>query len=157
MSNTSDKNKVILTSQSPVELAKLAMQVLSPDVLTYLPSHWSTVSDLTAARQWLIEQEADLFRIQLEDEAVGLMLVHRQGQKWHMGFMLLPEYWGLGIASSAVREIQKIARSEQFGVSLFAGASSKNISSRRVLEKCGFTIETKDGQIEARWSPGSSG
>ena len=50
-------------------------------------------------------------------------------------------YWGKGIASEAVNLIIEIASSKHSLHKVFAGVSSKNIASQKVLMKTGFSLE----------------
>ena len=50
-------------------------------------------------------------------------------------------YWGKGIASEAVNLIIEIASSKHSLHKVFAGVSSKNIASQKVLIKTGFSLE----------------
>ena len=50
-------------------------------------------------------------------------------------------YWGKGVASFAIAELIEIARDEFNLNKLYAGIASRNIGSRKALEKNGFALE----------------
>jgi [ribosomal protein S5]-alanine N-acetyltransferase len=55
-----------------------------------------------------------------------------------LGFHLLPDYWGQGLAVEAARGIITYAFDSLGAKALFAGHHPENAASRRVLEKLGF-------------------
>jgi len=55
-----------------------------------------------------------------------------------LGFHLLPNYWGEGLAIEAARGIITYAFDSLGAKALFAGHHPENAASRRVLEKLGF-------------------
>ena len=77
------------------------------------------------------------------------------GHKAEIGYWLAKPYWKKGIMSEAVKKICEIGFNE-FGLSrITANVFEQNIGSARVVEKCGFTLETaclknyykKDGKL----------
>lgn len=58
-----------------------------------------------------------------------------------LGYLFAREYWGKGIATVAAKLICDIAFRELSLNRLTAQVYEGNIASRRVLEKCGFTLE----------------
>ena len=61
--------------------------------------------------------------------------------KREVGYWLGREFWGRGIATRALTSFLDLVRTRP----LHAHVSIPNIASRRVLEKCGFTIIAEDG------------
>ena len=122
-------------------------------MLTYLPEHWAPVTELESAQDWLEAQQADALRIVSNGESAGLMLIHKATGQWHIGFLLLPAFWGKGLATAALEEVQALSLSEQVPPTLFAGAAADNVASLRVLKKCGFTLTQNDDHVLAVWSP----
>jgi RimJ/RimL family protein N-acetyltransferase len=57
-----------------------------------------------------------------------------------VGYWLGKEYWGKGIATRALAEFLKYIDIRP----LYAHVAKHNVASRRVLEKCGFTISDED-------------
>ncbi len=59
-------------------------------------------------------------------------------KKAELGFMLLPEYWGKGIAGKAAKRLIKMAKSENQIERIIAIIDPKNMASRRILIKNKF-------------------
>ena len=57
-----------------------------------------------------------------------------------VGYWLGKEYWGKGIATRALEQFLELIETRP----LYAHVAKHNIGSRRVLEKCGFTIAAED-------------
>jgi len=57
-----------------------------------------------------------------------------------VGYWLGKEYWGKGIATQALEQFLRLIETRP----LYAHVAKHNIGSRRVLEKCGFTIAAED-------------
>ncbi|TYR32180.1 GNAT family N-acetyltransferase [Sphingobacterium phlebotomi] len=55
-----------------------------------------------------------------------------------LGYMLLPKYWGKGIASEVAGRLIDVARKHNFITKLFAIIDPKNIPSRKILTNNGF-------------------
>jgi RimJ/RimL family protein N-acetyltransferase len=53
-----------------------------------------------------------------------------------IGYWIAREHWGKGVATEAVRQFLDEVKQRP----LFATVAAHNVASRRVLEKCGFTI-----------------
>lgn len=141
---------VSLIEKQPLALVGLARQLLTKQVLAYLPDHWQPYENDKQALQWLTDQAANLFEIQYHNQACGLMIVHSQDQTWYLGFMLLPSFWGKGIAANAVKAVQDLANQQEI-TTIIAGAHIDNIASLRVLQKCHFKITTEAQQAQATW------
>ena len=87
-----------------------------------------------------------LFRAILADgECVGSISVtqgadvYRRGGE--LGYWLAEPFWGKGIMTRAVREMCREAFAALDIVRIYAEPYAYNTGSRRVLEKCGFTLE----------------
>ena len=60
--------------------------------------------------------------------------------KQEVGYWIGKEYWGKGIATTAMLEFLSFQKVRP----LYAHVAKHNIASLRVLEKCGFTITGED-------------
>lgn len=83
------------------------------------------------------------FKIVNEDSGdfigVGkLEITSPHSDKAELGYMLLPAYWGKGIASDVARQLIEMARRHDFIKGLFAIIDPKNVPSRRILTNNGF-------------------
>jgi ribosomal-protein-alanine N-acetyltransferase len=85
------------------------------------------------------------FAIALNDKAVGgiglIIGKDMERKSSEVGYWLGENYWGQGIASSALKCIVKFAFNKLNIERIFAVPLEQNIASRRVLEKNGFDLE----------------
>lgn len=92
--------------------------------------HWRTVlSDRTAVARTVI----------VDGKVAGhvLKLEHSLGPE--VSYWLGREYWGKGIATEAVKQFLKTLKMRP----VYARVSKDNVASLRVLQKCGFVIESE--------------
>jgi RimJ/RimL family protein N-acetyltransferase len=73
-------------------------------------------------------------------EVAGNMVCFEQLGDREVGYWLGKDYWGKGIATTALEEFLKQIETRP----LYAHVAKHNIGSRRVLEKCGFTISGEE-------------
>ncbi|WP_422927736.1 GNAT family N-acetyltransferase [Singulisphaera sp. PoT] len=101
------------------------------------------------ARAWLqlvtrMEPETS-FAIAVDDVAVGGIGIEPQGdvarRSAEIGYWLGREFWGRGIATSALRAMTDWAFANFEICRLHAGVFAWNPASARVLEKAGYTLE----------------
>jgi ribosomal-protein-alanine N-acetyltransferase len=93
-------------------------------------------------RSWAITLKGD-------DTAIGFVAAgeKRQGNVTEIGYMLLREHWGSGIAAEAVAALidQLFAEGQR---RVFADTDPDNLQSRGLLERLGFRLE---GVLRAEW------
>ena len=70
----------------------------------------------------------------------GLRPVDGNPKVYELGFHLNREYWGMGLAEEAAKEVIRYAFSELNVESLTAGHHPENASSARLLQKLGFEL-----------------
>ena len=73
-------------------------------------------------------------------EVAGNIVCFEQLGEREVGYWLGKEYWGKGIATAALEEFLKTIETRP----LYAHVAKHNVGSKRVLEKCGFTIAGED-------------
>lgn len=73
-------------------------------------------------------------------DVAGHIVCFEQLGAREVGYWLGKKYWGKGIATKALKEFLKQIETRP----LFAHVAKHNVASRRVLEKCGFTISGED-------------
>lgn len=80
------------------------------------------------------------FRLLHAGQEIGLGgLVHRAGfDGLNLSYHLLPDWWGMGLASEFVRAALDFGRDELAAKSVYGLVRPTNIASIRVLEKAGF-------------------
>jgi RimJ/RimL family protein N-acetyltransferase len=73
-------------------------------------------------------------------EVAGNIVCFEQLGDREVGYWLGKDYWGRGIATKALEEFLKQIETRP----LYAHVAKHNIGSRRVLEKCGFTVSGEE-------------
>jgi len=87
--------------------------------------------------------ETILRAIEVDGQVAGHLVSFLIGEERQVGYWLGKEFWGKGIATKALTEFLKIIETRP----LFGRVAKHNIGSRRVLEKCGFTVIGEDTYI----------
>ena len=83
--------------------------------------------------------------IVIDGRAVGAVSLTKMSNVYQknaeLGYWLTPACWGKGIMSEAVRMLCREGFSRCAIERIYAEPFADNLASRRVLEKCGFTLE----------------
>jgi RimJ/RimL family protein N-acetyltransferase len=83
--------------------------------------------------------------ILFDGHVAGNVVSWQQSGKREVGYWIGKEYWGKGIATTALSEFLSHVAARP----LYAHVAKHNIASIRVLEKCGFTISGESAPGEA--------
>jgi [ribosomal protein S5]-alanine N-acetyltransferase len=88
-----------------------------------------------------------IFAIDIAGDAVGGIGIHPQNDIYkknaELGYWLSEMYWGNGIVTKAIKEITEFAF-KTFDIDrIYARPFGTNLASQRVLEKTGFTLESR--------------
>lgn len=94
-------------------------------------AHWSKI---------MADESVQLKTILFHGEVAGNVVCFEQLGEREVGYWLGREYWGKGIATKALEGFLKEIKTRP----LYAHVAKHNIGSRRVLEKCGFTVKAED-------------
>lgn len=82
------------------------------------------------------------------DDFLGLAkleIKEKEDDEAELGYMILPQYWGKGIASVVGKQLIEIGRTQKLINRIFAIIDPKNIASRKILINNGFSSkEFKD-------------
>ena len=96
------------------------------------------------------EPRAEKRTIVCDGEVVGHVVCFDRDGKREVGYWVAREHWGRGIATRALsRFLTEIPERP-----LYAGVARWNVASVRVLEKCGFRVETEEGDDVVLVLPG---
>ena len=95
-------------------------------------SHWKD--------KVLADDSVQVKTILFHGEVAGNIVCFEQLGEREVGYWLGKEFWNKGIATQALDEFLKTIETRP----LYAHVAKHNIGSRRVLEKCGFTIVAED-------------
>ena len=86
--------------------------------------------------------------ILVENQVAGYVLSYEENGRPEVSYWLGKEYWGKGLATRALLEFLKHKNTTR---PIYARAAKDNQASRRVLEKCGFSmIDETEGFANAR-------
>jgi RimJ/RimL family protein N-acetyltransferase len=94
-------------------------------------AHWAKI---------LRDETVIIKAILFDAQVAGNILCWEQSGRSFIGYWLGKEYWGKGIATQALSEFLKHVKARP----LYAYVAKHNLASRRVLEKCGFTLQAED-------------
>lgn len=85
------------------------------------------------------------FAILSDEHVVGSIAAFRQGNihshSAEVGYYLAESHWGLGLGTSALRQLCEYLFRETDVIRIFAEPFSENMASCRILEKVGFQYE----------------
>ncbi len=94
-------------------------------------AHWKKI---------MADDSVTLRTILFGGKVAGNIVCFVQSGEREVGYWIGREYWGQGIATEALRLLLDEIRSRP----LYAHVAKSNVASRRVLEKCGFTVLRED-------------
>src|SRR5512138_842482 len=94
-------------------------------------AHWAKI---------MADKKAIQKAILFDGQVAGNIVSWESHGEWEVGYWLGKEFWGKGVGTMALLEFLKRMTTRP----LFAYVAKHNIASRRVLEKCGFTIIGED-------------
>ena len=135
------ENKIHIRDVTESDLPILYEQQLDPEA-TAMAAFPSRDHDAFMAH-WkkIMAYENNLIKtISYAGEVAGYILSWEMEGEREVGYWLGKEYWGKGIATQALAEYVSIVKTRP----LMAHVARHNIGSRRVLEKCGFTVVGED-------------
>jgi RimJ/RimL family protein N-acetyltransferase len=94
-------------------------------------AHWSKI---------IVDHSVQIKTILFHGDIAGNIVCFEQLGEREIGYWLGKEYWGQGIASTALAQFLEFVETRP----LYAHVAKHNIGSRRVLEKCGFNVVAED-------------
>jgi RimJ/RimL family protein N-acetyltransferase len=97
-------------------------------------AHWAKI---------MADRNVTLKTILFEGQVAGSLACFELLGEREVGYWVGKEYWGKGIAAQALAEFLVHVKTRP----LYAHAAKHNIASRRVLEKCRFTLVGEDKYV----------
>jgi RimJ/RimL family protein N-acetyltransferase len=94
----------------------------------------------------LANDEGTAKTILCDGEVAGNILVFNRGGKRLVGYWIGREFWGKGLATTALAELL----AEETTRPLHAWVATSNVGSVRVLEKCGFTFVSYETESDEK-------
>jgi RimJ/RimL family protein N-acetyltransferase len=98
-------------------------------------AHWTKI---------MADDSVMLKTVLFDGHVAGNIVSFEQSGKREVGYWIGKEYWGKGVATKALAAFLDHVKTRP----LYAHVAKHNIGSRRILEKCGFTVVGKD-----KWFP----
>lgn len=134
-------NSVELRDAIETDLPIFYEQQLDPDAIRMAAfptrgkdafmAHWSKIIE---------DHSVQIKTILFHGDIAGNIVCFEQLGEREIGYWLGKEYWGQGIASTALAQFLEFIETRP----LYAHVAKHNIGSRRVLEKCGFNVVAED-------------
>ena len=115
--------------QQQADPESVAMAAVAPRGRDECFAHW---------REVLADETVLVRAIDVDGECAGHVVTFLRdgvGDR-EVGYWIAREHWGRGVATAALREFLELETRRP----LIAGVAVHNPGSRRVLEKCGFTL-----------------
>lgn len=94
-------------------------------------AHWAKI---------MADTKVILKTVIFEDQVAGNIVSWETDGEWEVGYWLGRKFWGKGIATAALTKFSRKMTVRP----LFAHVARHNVASKRVLEKCGFTVIGED-------------
>ena len=99
-------------------------------------AHWAKI---------MADRSVILKTILYDDQVAGNIVCWEQDGEREVGYWVGKKFWGKGIATKALAEFLNQVKTRP----LVAHVAKHNFASRRVLEKCGFTLIKEDKYYNA--------
>ena len=144
-----DLGNIILRNWQKKDIKSLAKNANNKKIWDNLRDEFPYPYTELAAKQWIVIANEDKpltnFAIEYKGSAIGGIGVILQSDVYRknaeIGYWLGEKYWNKGISTKSVKGMIKYTF-ETFNVNrLYANVFESNISSIRVLKKCGFSEE----------------
>ena len=135
------QNKIQLRDVTETDLPIFFEQQLDPEA-TEMASFPSRERDAFMTHWGKIMADGSVLvkTILYDGEIAGNIVCFIQLGEREVGYWLGKEFWGKGIATTALAEFLKEIKTRP----LYAHVAKHNIGSQRVLEKCGFVVASED-------------
>jgi len=136
----------MLSMVDSVELARLCNnKKIWDNVRDYLPNPYTEQNAMEFIQICCQEDPPVTFAIEYKGELAGCIGLVKQTDVYklsaELGYWIGEPYWGLGIATEAVKLITSYGFEQLGVVRIYSGVFDFNKASQRVLEKSGFKLE----------------
>lgn len=85
-----------------------------------------------------IESNAQKYAIFVNGKFAGSVAIYKGDWEWELGYFILPQFRGCGVASKVVKEMCQIGFNKLGFSEILARTTEDNVGSIKVLEKNGF-------------------
>ncbi|ONI82412.1 GNAT family N-acetyltransferase [Saccharothrix sp. ALI-22-I] len=133
----------------------LLRRLNAPELTTHLGGPEPEARVLDRHRRYLVPGDGRMFRVEVDGApagSVGYWVRSWQGEAvWEVGWGVLPEFQGRGVAAAAARAVVQAARAERTHRWARAFPSVDHAASNAVCRKAGFTLL---GEADFEYPPG---
>ena len=103
-----------------------------------------------------VRENREVFCVRLKDQGqfLGLIYVtpyHEDGC-YELSYVFLPEFWNQGYAFETVKEILQYCKTELHFAELVSETQTRNLASRKLLEKLGYRFQKEVVRFEEQQS-----
>ena len=140
-----------LSAKSKSELLSQAIELLSPQVVKYLPPYFHGISSLELAEVWFnkITSESRLLVVKSIENSLTIgfiFLYEADDSAVHIGYLLGEDYWGKGYAKEFLNGLINWCVNQSSISTLIGGVEKTNVASAKLLESLGFIETTGDNE-----------
>lgn len=132
-----------------LQLDEVVSNLLTAAVTRHLPPAWQGDFSEDRARDWIEERDRESPTLLVLDRAtkraLGLIILFESEADdgridLRLGYLLSEQAWGQGYGTELLAGLVGWAEARGEPASLSGGVSPDNTASRRVLERCGFSL-----------------
>ena len=140
--------RLVLRAAAEVDKPVIRRLNLDPEVQRFLggPADEATVD---AALAGPAGQRWGSFLVEHDGAAIGGCFLDRGRGELEVGYVLLPEHWGRGLAAEAVRGVLGWAAANTGDDHVIAVTQAANTRSRALLDRLGFTVRSEFVEYDA--------
>lgn len=140
----------ILRQINTYDIDNIYFGLSNPEVIKYYGVNYDSLSQTQQQMEWFRELEETetgiwwvIVNIKNDDfyGAIGLNNLNKIHRKAEIGFWLLPNFWGKGIMSGALKLITNYAFKDLNLHRIEAMVETENINSKKLLQKLNFSFE----------------
>ena len=157
-----ETERLILRDHIPEDLPSHHALFSDPKAMRYLPDIMThSLKESRANLQTAIEQvglpQRKYYFLRMEDKASGehvgeigytVTQFTPLGKLVGVGYFIRPCFWGRGLTTEALRELNRFAFEEDGVYRISCGCLLENKASERVMQKCGFLREAHFREIQ---------
>ncbi len=115
------------------------------NVRDYFPHPYTKQDAMDFIKSATAKRPQEIFAIEYENQLVGCIGVHPQTDVYRLsaeiGYWIGEPFWGMGIATRAIRLVVTYAFNTLGVLKIYAGCFDFNLASQKVLLKAGFQEE----------------
>ncbi len=146
-----ETERLHLTKLEDKHAGRLHEMRTNPEVMRYLQrsrpgSMEDTLENIRNNQELIQKQDGISWVVELKGEnllagVIGYWRMKKEYMRPEIGYLLLPQYWGKGIMSEAIRAIIRYGFEQMNAHTIEADINPENDASAKILERHGFVRE----------------